>query len=238
MIKRNNIDFFAVPAIHDSGEHDGKFYYLSDFYPGPLLATKNPPRTDRLESWLDKIAAANSFILAIDPDDLRPGDSAKKEITDQDWADKFRRVESWQKEVPDANLEPLLEAVKKARDTYTPAIKHGDFVPWHMIEAGDKFILIDAEHCSPDAPRYVDIAYFYHRLYTSGQNPELADKYLKIFRARLACPQQAEFDRAIVPILAERIIGGYWDAKTDDVKDTHFHDRLKVEFIKNYLTGR
>jgi len=235
LIKESRIDYFDVPQIFDSGEYEGKFYYLSSHHDGAMLASKNPPSTESLDQWIDKIIKSNLFFLSLRGQDLnfrRDQDS----ISSQDkWDEFFQRVQSWHEEVKEHQLQKIFEEVKNLKDTFEPSVNHGDFVPWHMIQDGEKFILIDGEHASIQSPKYYDVCYFYHRLYTSAQNPELAKMYLSKLRNHLPEDEKNKFDLSIRPILATRIIGGFWDAKTDGQADVTYHKNLKENFLKNNL---
>lgn len=235
LIVESNIDYFDVPEIYESGEYEGKFYYLSSYHDGSLLASKNPPNTERLDMWLDKILKSNLFFLSLQKQDLRlQRDQDSEDLTNK-WDEFFKKIQGWYQEVEKHHLQEILEAVKNLKDTYEPSVNHGDFVPWHMIQEGKKFILIDGEHASAQSPRYYDVCYFYHRLYTSAQNPELAKNYLSKLRDQLPKEEKNKFDLSIKPILATRIIGGFWDAKTNEQDDTSYHNRLRDDFLKNNL---
>ena len=235
LIEKAGVDYFDVPHIHEVGKYDGKFYYLSSHHDGAMLASKNPPNTGNLEQWTDKIIKSNLFFLSLQKQDLsfkRDQDS----ISSQDkWDEFFQRVQSWYHEVEEHQLREIFKEVKNLKTTFEPSVNHGDFVPWHMIEEGEKFILIDGEHVSTQSPKYYDVCYFYHRLYTSAQNPGLAKLYLSKFRDQLSEGEKNKFDLAIKPILATRIIGGFWDAKTDKQKDISYHNKLREDFLKNNL---
>ena len=233
LIREFGIDYFDVPHIHDTGEYEGKFYYLSSYHDGPMLASKNPPNTKELGQWLDKIVKSNLFFLSLrNIDFLR--DKDLKNITEK-WDEFFQRIQSWYQEVKEHQLQEVLEEVKNLRNTYESGVNHGDFVPWHMIREGKRFILIDSEHASNQSPKYYDICYFYHRLYTSARDPELAKEYLNKICDNLSDAEKNKFDRSIRPILATRIIGGFWDAKTDGLEDVTSHNNLRDDFLKNNL---
>lgn len=44
-----------------------------------------------------------------------------------------------------------------------------------------------------------------------------------------------KFDEEMKPVLASRIIGGFWDAKTNNSTDLKYHYKLKENFLKNKL---
>ena len=235
LIEKADINYFDVPKIYESGEYEKKFYYLSSHHDGSMLAFKNPPNTENLDQWIDKIVKSNLFFLSLQKQNLNLRRDQDSISSQKKWNEFFQRVQSWYLEVKEHQLQEMLESVKKLRDTYELGVNHGDFVPWHMIQDGGKFILIDGEHASSQSPRYYDVCYFYHRLYTSAQNPGLAKNYLNKLRNQLSEEEKNKFDLSIKPILATRIIGGFWDAKTDKQDDVSYHNGLRNDFLKNNL---
>jgi len=233
LVKEFGIDCFDVPDIYNTGEFEGKFYFLSSYHEGSMLASKNPPKTKGLGRWLDKIVKANLFFLSLRNVKFSRDKGAKTIV--EKWDEYIQKIQDWYKEARRKQLQKILETVKELKDTYVPGVNHGDFVPWHMIREGEKFILIDGEHASGQSPRYYDICYFYHRLYTSAKNPELAKLYLNKIRKSLSKAEKNKFDSSIRPILASRIIGGFWDAKNDGQVDLTYHTSLKDDFLKNDL---
>jgi hypothetical protein len=63
----------------------------------------------------------------------------------------------------------------------------------------------------------------------------LAKSYLSKFRDQLSVEEKNKFDLSVRPILATRIIGGFWDTKTDGQEDIACHNKLKEDFLKNKL---
>ena len=233
LIEKAGVDYFDVPHIYETGEYNDKFYYIASHHGGDMLASKNPPTTESLEKWIDKIVKSNIFFLSLQREDLNFHRDKDSIISQDKWDEYFQRVQSWLEEVKEHQLQEIFNEVKNLKNTFEPSVNHGDFVPWHLIQEGEKFILIDGEHASTQSPKYYDVCYFYHRLYTSAKNPELAKTYLAKFRSHLSEEEKNIFDVSIRPILATRIIGGFWDAKTDGLEDVTFHNKLREEFLKN-----
>ncbi|MBU1200151.1 hypothetical protein KJ953_01290 [Patescibacteria group bacterium] len=233
LITRSGIDYFITPKVYETGTFKGKFFYLSDYYVGKLVASKYPPDTKGLKSWLNKITKTNQFFLSLQNvtfyRDINSDNLIKK------WDGYFQKVNGWYEEVKENQLQEVLEIVKELKTTYKPGVNHGDFVPWHMIQANKKFILIDAEHASSQSPRYYDICYFFHRLYTSANDPNTAKDYLNKIRDNISNKEKNIFDKAIRPILASRIIGGFWDAKNGDLDELKYHQKLKDDLLTNNL---
>jgi len=233
LIKKSNIDYFNVPKVYDYGHYQGKFYYLSSYHAGQFLSQKNPFNIKNLNKWIDKIIKTNLFFLSLKNINFYR-DKNSKNFTEE-WDGYFKKVNGWYEEVKENQLQGIINEVKKLENTYTAGISHGDFVPWHMIQDNEKFILIDGEHASGQSPRYYDICYFYHRVYTSADSPKCAKYYLNKIRQGLSIPEKNRFDVSIKPILASRMIGGFWDAKTSGLKNLTYHNQLKKDFLKNNL---
>ncbi len=233
LVNESAIDYFDVPEVFDVGEYDDKFYYLSSYHDGQTLATKNPPSTEGLDKWIDKIVKSNLFFLSLPELNLQK-DGTHKPINEK-WDVFFKRIQSWFDEVKEFKLDKVFDEVDDLEKTYEPAVNHGDFVPWHMIDEGRQFILIDAEHASSYSPKYYDVCYFYHRLYTSANAPELAKEYFGKIKHSLSDSEKNKFNISVRPILATRIIGGFWDAKTDGLKNVSSHNNLKNDFLNRNL---
>jgi hypothetical protein len=230
LIRNLNVQFFDVPQVYETGFIEDKFYYISEFYGGRKLATKPSLNVEGLDRWLDTIVKVNLFLLSIQYHNPLPYEKGRHL---KSWGNYFEIVKKMYEAVKEHGLREILEAVQMLRDTYKPAINHGDFVPWHMIEHGSKLILIDGEVAGTNFAKYHDVAYFYHRVYTSAHAPSIAKEYLNKVRDELPSAEKYEFDRSIKPILAERIIGGFWDAKTRGISDLTFHHNLKTAFLNN-----
>jgi hypothetical protein len=231
-IIRSDITYFDVPIIYETGLYNDKFYYLTDAFNGKLLSTKYPPSTNGLEKWLNNIVRANIFLISLN-DLVLPRDNNVKNIVDN-WDESFSKIEELADSVNKKYSQDLLSYAVKLKDTFIPSVNHGDFVPWHMINNGKKFILVDGEHASNQSPKYYDVCYFYHRLYTSGKSPKLAKKYLNYFLNELPQNLKNEFIKSIIPILAVRTIGGFWDAKNDK-SDINYHKLIKDDLLTNNI---
>ena len=229
-IKEAGINYFSVPEIFETGEYEGKFYYLSSFHDGPFLSSED--NTQGLEQWLEKIIKTNHFFLHLKNLNFYRDRGLKERI--DDW-DDFKALDKWYGEVEGHKLEKIYNEAKNLKNTYTPGINHGDFVPWHMIKERDKFVLIDSEHASGIMPKYLDICYFYHRLYTKANNPKLAKVYLNQVSADFSAQEKRTFEQSIKPILAMRIIGGFLDCKAHGIEDLSYHNRLRDDFLNNNL---
>lgn len=149
----------------------------------------------------------------------------------------LQRIFSWADQVPERDLSRLKRYLEEGFKKDIPlGVNHGDFVPWHMIRQADgRFALIDGEHGSAQTPRYYDIAYFYHRVYTKLENPNLAEAYLSEIVRRLPEKESGMFREFFPLLLASRIIGGFFDAKHDRT-DFQYHDRLLEKFLRENIS--
>ena len=197
-IAERKVDFFDVPEIYEEGFFEDKFYYISSFHSGEFLASKYPLNTKNLHSWLEQIVKVNIFFLEIN--DCKCKRDENNLSFNESWAETFNRILNWYEEVKQHNLDEVLDVVKELKNTYWPALNHGDFVPWHMMQEGKKFMLIDAEHASSLSPKYYDVCYFYHRVYTSAQSPSLAKKYLKRIYESIANEDKKSFFKTLRPV--------------------------------------
>ncbi|HRY60144.1 MAG TPA: phosphotransferase [Patescibacteria group bacterium] len=234
ILVENRIDYFSVPKVFETGNMDDNFYYIGEYFGGKLLGTKEPRNLTGLDNWLEKIAKANIFLSGIKEMNL-PRDKGKIPAIEQ-WDDYFKKIKEWYDIADNPTLEPLLNKVEELKTTYHRGLSHADFAPWHMIANGDSFVLIDAEHATTLWPRYYDVAHFYHRTYTSADSPEMAKKYLNVVKELLPEERRKTFDEEFLPILATRIVGGFFELKISKKKfDDKYHQMLKEDFLNDNL---
>jgi hypothetical protein len=232
-IKKSGIEFFTVPDIITTGEFEDNFYYISKYYKGKQISTVRPIDNSNLKFWIPNIIEINLFLLSLESNITFDRDKNKKSII-QNWDSYLEKIQGWITESKRDDLEEVFKVILEFKDTYEPGINHGDFVPWHMIHYKDKIVLVDAEHASSKSPKYYDVLYFFHRVYTATNAPDLAKFYLETLRNQLQ-EERPMFEKSIRPILASRIIGGFWDAVKIGQKDISFHLQLKKEFLENTI---
>lgn len=220
---------WIIPPIYETGEYQGLPYYVTAFYPGKLVATKDTVNTEELRQRLQDIVRVLHFFLTLD------GISFRADNDDTGVEDRLGRFKKntteWRNAVPSAGLDEVLAIALTIQETYAPAVNHGDFVPWHMLEHGNECVLIDAEHASSLKPRFYDAAYFFHRLYTSAETPTLAEDFLHMFYDRLSPDSKKSFYEQFRPVLASRIVGGYFDTQHDHVLDLQYHNQLRDKLL-------
>jgi hypothetical protein len=227
-----NDQLFYVPSVIFEGKYQELPYYIGEFYPGQKLAEPNQP-ANSLGDWLDKIIQCTTYLLQTEGlqlvKDHERADRSPKEIIEG----SKKHVHEWFGELLPPTQElvaPLLDSINLLDEYYRPATNHQDFVPWHMLEDRQRFILIDAEHASSQGPRFYDAVYFYHRLYTKGQSSMLANSYVEKLWLALSTMDRQSFIPTFETLLAGRIIGGFWDAKNDETSDV-----LHQELLQLYL---
>ncbi len=232
-ISKKKIGSFTVPQIEEGGHIESLPFYISPFYHGQLLSTSAAFDANGVSKHLDQIVEMNMFITSLplldsprdkkfpDPNDFLADSIAKY----QNRAERFERED----------LSPVVEMIHQLKDNYRPTVNHGDFTPWHMIDNPDQIVLIDGEHGSSLMPIFYDSAYFYERVYVDGQGPDLAKQYLSLLYQQLPNDLQKEFETTFRPILAVRLIGGYNDARVDQVNDISGLNSLKDDLLTDNL---
>lgn len=228
-----DLDSIKIPHIYETGKLEDRFYYLSEFCEGDLLATKIPPNLKNLKKWLDKIVELNIILLQSKNIKLKKDENInEKEVSNNYVNDIKQRYE----DVKEYGLKEFFEEVELLKNNFIPKINHGDFVPWHFIEDKNTITLIDAEHASSYLPKYYDVCYFYERLYARGESPELAKEYLRKIKNSLPEKEKNNFDKELRPVLASRIIIGIRDLVIlDNITDVSLYDKLKEDFLKKNL---
>lgn len=228
-----NLSSIKIPKIYETGKLKDRFYYLSEFCEGDLLATKFPPNLKNLKNWLDKIVELNITLLSYQKIKFKKDNNlSEKEISDN----YVNNIKQKYEDVKEYKLNEIFIEVEKLRNSFSPKINHGDFVPWHFIEGENAITLIDAEHASSYLPKYYDVCYFYERLYARGESPELAKEYLRKIKESLSETEKQNFDKELKPVLASRIIIGIRDLVIlDNITDIGLYNKLKEDFLKDNL---
>jgi hypothetical protein len=187
-----------------------------------------------MNPWLEKIVRANFFISSITEMEL-PIEKGMA-LPDARWESFFENITEWYNTANDPTLAPLLKSVEGLKTAYYKGLTHQDFAPWHMIDNGNNFVLIDGEHARLSSLRYYDTAHFYHRVYTTANSPEVAKKFLSKIRELTPENRKGTFDSEFLPTLASRIIGGFYELKISKEKyDDHYHKKLRDDFLSGNL---
>lgn len=198
---------FRVPREHESGLFQDKlFFYIGEFFEGETLSSKFPPQTRELSRWLPSIAKSAHTISSIKNWPPIKGEKyllGKKLLESAtEWASQLR-----------SDTQLLLELIRESVEEIEKSFAHGDFVPWHMYDlGGDRLGLVDSEH-GQWAPRYYDVAYFYLRVRQNLGEKDLATEFLSEFIKLLTTEEKSTFWHQFRPILAQRLIGNFWEVK-------------------------
>lgn len=198
---------FSVPGGVEKGFFEDKlFFFISEFFENGTLANKYPPKTKKLDMWISSIAKSAYIISGIrgwpkvGGDRQSMGENLLESATE--WASQLQS---------DTIL--LLEIIEQPKNDIKKVLSHGDFVPWHMYDLGnDKFGLVDSEH-GGFKPKYYDVAYFYLRVRQSLSEVELARKFLLEFMKLLTMKERSTFWNELKPVLAQRLVGNYWEVE-------------------------
>lgn len=203
-----------APTIY---EH-GLGWYVAEYFDAPLLVQKSwrtgaevVPQIARLVdilTWLDRQVIFPEADALYDSSESAP------------YTDLLKKVDGWleaplaQGTVKSGEVSQAKMLVEKYRPHIKPALQHGDFVPWHLFDLGQKLCLFDGEHASLAKPRYYDLAYLYTRLYTRGEAPDAARAILRKFM-QAAQVDQKTFEQAFLPVVTLRAMGMQADALAD-----------------------
>ncbi len=234
-IQNQKINFFKVPQILETGKIDKYNYYLAEFIDYPLLAEKrtftHKPEPKDIQKFISKIIQTNRFIDQLPKFELFL-DMGVKPDTAKRSEEFYTKNSSWYDTRVKAkyNLDNVLEEVKNFSTNLEFGLNHGDLVPWNILAKDGELIVLDGEHASFYKPKYYDVVYMYHRLYTSLELPELAKDYINQYRISLAGDKVNDFDDKFRTIIAGRIIGGLWDAINDKIENLEFHELLLKDF--------
>lgn len=205
---------FRVPQVVQTRFTDTSNWMISEHFAGDLLATWTPAREPKsLENWLDKITDALVFLDSLISNNIQLVNDPPSTKTFNERMVTF--MQKWSEEPLKQKLitvEELVNLTQIMADApiLPEQLQHGDFVPWHMIDLGNSFGLIDSEAASTHKARFYDVAYFYHRIFTKLWQPKLARKFLKTFLDKTPSGE-ADFQKYFLPLLAPRAIGGLFD---------------------------
>jgi len=221
-----------IPQNHDSGEFKGLFWFLSDYAGKKLLARpEDKNETGDLEKELPVIAETAWKIINMKTDLTLPLD---KEIPEEERKEKFfKLLGHWAGETP-KDVTDLIAFIKDRFDYLQIAPSHGDFIPWHFVRGDEgKLFLVDGEHAHVLGLKFYDVAYFYHRVYTKLKRPDIADRFLGEFGDLYEfSEEEKELFRFV---LAQRLVGGYFDIEKGSITSINLQDQLKTRLLQGKL---
>lgn len=224
-----------VPEIKDKGEYKGLPWFTNEYVEGPLLADYVKDRgkgTKNLKENLKKVALLAKEIMELPSDALSP--KKTQERMELVKGKMIEKVDGW------IELVDKKESITELRKFMTEKLlevqfapSFGGFVPWHMIKRNEEIYLIDSEHGKMEGIKFYDVAYFYHRVFTKLQTPDIADEFMQIFLKLY--PMSNRDKETLRMILAQRLIGGYMDAQYDKATSVKLQDEMRDRLLRGEI---
>lgn len=214
---------FRSPTIFDEGIYEGKYWFVGEYVFGKPLAEVNKASQKIDEKEMAKVAEIAKGILGLTDRCLLPKDKERlKEI----W--KVRMVEiarEWSKNIK-VNTKSLLQFIEEGSKDIEIGVCQGDFTPWHILKTKkNEYYVIDSEAAQMGGLKFYDISYFYHRVYTKLKRPDLAETFLDSFKKIYGWTEKNT--KEFAPVLAGRIMGGYFDAERDGVTSVELNKEME-----------
>ncbi len=224
----------SIPRNYESGAFGDLFWFTCEFIEGPpLVEQRESNRAEAILNYLDAISQTLTVIMNEQTGRQLPNDLAKPDTQKERIQLFLNKVNHWA-ENSDGDTDELYEFLTSHADELQTAPSHGDFSPWHLIKQTDGHLfLIDGEHGQITGVKFYDAAYFYHRIFTGLMRPDIADRFLQTFFKTYSADEDDL--RCFRAILAQRVIGGYFDAKNDGQTDLKLHDELRNRIVSNSL---
>ncbi len=217
-----------IPKVVKEGEWNGLFWMLTEYVDGIELA-KAEGTTDMglLTENMDLIAQTAVDILNLKNLPLLPKEKAEPL---EPLGQKFmENIAGWKEKIH-LDVAALYDYVERGIASLQTAPCHGDFVPWHFLfDKSGQVFLVDGEAARSQGVKFYDVAYFYQRVYTKQKRPEMASKFLDLFKNKFPMTGQDQENFRVV--LAQRLIGGYLDAETDKITSVELQNKLKEELL-------
>lgn len=223
----------TVPKVYEEGAYNEVFWFISSYIDGPpLVLPKQRDKTQLLEESLPVIAQTSVGILRIKTDKKLPND-LKRVKGGRPKERYLEHIQNWLTKV-ERDVSDVYRFIEDRIDSFQTAPSHGDYVPWHiLIDSEYKLHLIDGEHSGVTRVKFSDLAYFYHRVYTKLKRPDIADEFIKQFK-KIYKFSEKDTECACM-VIAHRLIGGYFDAQTDNVTSIELQDKLKAKLLENKI---
>jgi hypothetical protein len=231
---------FTVPAIVKTGTLSGKFYYLAEHIeePTPLCPSISGANKKVYRSYTKALAESLIELSTLDRRSFI-WDRRYKYLQHPGTRFFNRALSFFNSVQKPAELLPVLTIAKEISTLYRPALAHGDFTPWHMLrDRSNQLFLTDGEWGTGYLPSFYDLAYCYHRTCTFLGHIDVAVTLAAEYRSLLKKSQKNFFDKAFPAVVAERVLGGYWDdtqGKVELLPTLHRHKKLKEMLLKGRL---
>lgn len=205
----------SAPKMYEYGTG----WFVSEFIEKPLLAESTPGQGDN--NFMPIVEKMADILIWLDTAmDVKQAHALYDTTNSAPYDDLMKKVDGWLKAPLEAGItDPKdYDAARKIIDEYRnflqPSLQHGDFVPWHMFDLGDKVCLYDGEHSGLMKPKYYDLAYLYTRLFTRSEAPEAARAVLRDFNKK--SDQSTErLMQILLPVMTLRALGMQADAHAD-----------------------
>ena len=222
-VLKKYITTFKTPKLFDEGYFQDKYWFIGEYVFGKPLAEVDGKNSDISDNDLERSAEIAKNILKISELGLLPKDAEHFKVI---WNTRiFDVAKEWSK-ITKYNTKKLLRYIEERKNNIEIGSSHGDFVPWHIIKTkNNKYYLVDGEHGQVAGVKFYDVAYFYHRVYTKLKRPDLAEKFLTKFKEIYKWSE--EYEKAFAPVLASRIMGGYFDAERDGVTSEKLNEEME-----------
>lgn len=223
----------AIPKSYECGTYNDLFWFTSEYIDGrPIVEANARSDAPKLRGYFDDIVETLSQILKVDETMMLPNDEAKPQNRHEATFQFLDETRHWIEQSGVEN-DQLFRFIQENMQYAQIAPSHGDFTPWHVLETDDgKLFLIDGEHGKLRGSKFFDVAYFYHRVFTGLERPDVAEEFLAAFDNQYKMTKNDK--KCFRLILAKRVIGGYFDAKNNN-QETQMHDLLRAKVLNNDL---
>lgn len=228
---RNKIKEFHCPKIFDHGAWKDKFWFVCDIVYGKQIKELGSKNTNISIKDLAAAAKIAKNIIDLTEVSLLPKDI---EHLEELWAKRIVSVaKKWSKNVK-TQPKMLLDYIQKNADKVQIGVSHGDFTPWHIFKCGvGKYAVIDNEAAQLGGPKFYDVAYFYHRVFTKLKRPDLAEKFLIEFQ-KIYLMNESDLE-CFKLVLASRVMGGYFDGERDGVTSIDLNKIIEDKILKGNI---
>lgn len=220
---------FRVPKVFDEGEYKGKYWFVAENVFGKPLVEIGKGKQEITEADLDRAAMIAKNILELTDSCLLLRD---KENARELWVNKLPIISKKRADEVESKTKALIAYIEKEAVNILVGASHGDFVPWHILKTENKeHFLIDGEASQVVGLKFYDVAYFYHRIYSKLKRPDLAEYFLTKFKEIYKWNETEE--KAFRPVLASRILGGYFDGERDGVTSMELNKDMERKLLQN-----
>jgi len=221
------ISTFKTPKMFDEGFCEGKYWFIDEFVFGKPLIELKQQKSDISEVDLITAAEIAKNILEITDLCMLAKDRGHLRAT---WKNRIMDISREWSINTKTDTSKLLRYIEEHRNDVEIGACHGDFTPWAIMKTKkNEYYLIDSEAAQMGGLKYYDVAYFYHRVYTKLKRPDLAKIFLEKFKEMINWTENDEV--AFRPVLASRIMGGYFDGERDRVTSMELNKELETNLM-------